>query len=1005
MNLFFDYPFLFFKAGTVCLGFKPFLPVFVVYFLLSIFCLGKLPPRETQTSGSILEKCRRWWKEDLEKGERTFIIAYPFLLLFYFFQPVSGGNEELLTGLAERCLLYETPLFLFVFILRLFWLRRQDRLWKRTRMLDRAVELMVVGSVFATIITRQVDSCIAGNIVWFFVLGTLVFTMEYRGRRGCPRSCDIENKDIFRPVETYDQLLPQQQRVADEIISMICANCAESSASICVSGEWGVGKTSVVNGAIDKLRRNNEDGEKKRQDECIYINAMELDTLSSLFDYFFSRIRGILKKRGAYVGLGSEYQKFISASIGKITGPSIATFLESRLFPSSDDYRERLQSLEKSIYNTMSGDMILVIVDDVERCEESKARSFIAFIKEIATMRGIITIFITDFRYLSAPRPSSGRDGAEESKNEAGFYYDKFFNRRIILPTISTEEFMRKKDSEAERETLRSQLGLRRTEDLFFAFRQKLELAGRQHKEGQTPDGEGTEPAPQTSTTDWPGNLFGHALGLPRTLAKFYRSFDQLLRSLAERYLHEGRLDDDTQAYFKDIHLDEVLFFLAYVQACAPDECSRVMEEGLGYFEKTHTEVSAGHSLVIALGDGVLYKYTPLLSSISQPYHQSKAWQFAQMYLRGELPESVRSFSSKEDEWFAEIENGNTQLMEEHWHDMVSAVIQILMWREPERGEQQLDLLFSLAREKLVNQEWELKEVFRIFDHKWRNDGDFSPKAPFLKLFFEHFSDVLDGAGREDVRLFNVFATPYLWRRAEAIVPAVCLFVPPDEKWRGTYEAVRHELESLLPGNKPESEKLDKLLDQLFPSVTGIELPPAGDAFARLDTLAQKVKDRLEEDHLDEFGDMKNIVSQLRLSTEEFKALECIRQKTAGGNESRPDKYIETVDLNEMDGIIEHLRQMAGSNEAGTLDRLQNDLRIFFDRLLPSSEPLSKEQYQSLQKILTKCREIYGRVPTLYRMTLAEHWKLGKADDTPPAAGKNAGQEGTSLDTAEESDA
>ena len=111
--------------------------------------------------------------------------------------------------------------------------------------------------------------------------------MEYRWRKRCPAAPDIENKDIFRPVETYDQLLPQQQLIAEEIISMICGNCAESSASICVSGEWGVGKTSVVNGAIDQLKRKDKDAGGKRKDECIYINAMELDTLSSLFDYFF----------------------------------------------------------------------------------------------------------------------------------------------------------------------------------------------------------------------------------------------------------------------------------------------------------------------------------------------------------------------------------------------------------------------------------------------------------------------------------------------------------------------------------------------------------------------------------------------------------------------------------------------------------------------------------------------------------------------------------------------
>lgn len=1003
LNLFFyDYPFLFFKAGNFCFGFKPFVPIFTGYFLLSFLHQHKFPPREAQISGDVRDRWKRQWK-GLTKGEKASVAAYPFLLCLYLFPLISGGDRTFLIELAENYLHYETLLFFSVLVLRLMWLRRSKRLWKQAKMLDWVVGLMVISSIFATIITRQVDSCFAANILCFFALGIFAFTMEYRWRRRCPSSPDIENKDIFRPVETYDQLLPQQQRVADELISMICANCAESSASICVSGEWGVGKTSVVNGAIDQLKRKNKDGGEKRQDECIYINAMELDTLSSLFDYFFSRIRDILKKRGAYVGLGSEYQKFISSSIGKITDPSIAAFLESRLFPSSDDYRERLKSLEKSIHAALNHDMILVIVDDVERCEEAKARSFIAFIKEIATMRGIVTIFITDFRYLSAPQPPSGQGDIERAEKESGFYYDKFFNYRISVPSISTEEFMQKKDAEAGREELRSRLGLRRTKDLFLVFKQKLDLADQRHREKQAQKGAGTEPVPQINKIDWPGNLFVNALGLPRTLAKFYRSFDQTLESIAERYLHTDNLDDDAKAYFKDIRLDEVLFFLTYVQVCTPNECSCVMEQGLVYFEQKEAEVSAHHRLIIALGENLLYQYSPLMGVMSQSYHQSKAWQFVQLCLHGKLPKSVKSFSSKEEEWFVEIEKNNTQIMEEYWPDMVSAVAQILTWKDPERGKRCLDQLFSFAREKLVNKEWELKEVFRIFDHQWRNEGAFSQKVPVLKLFWEHFFDVLGHANRKDIQLFNNFATLYLWHRAESIVPAVCLFVPPDERWRSTYEMVKNKIESLLLDDKPEGERLDKLLNQLFPSIIDLELPPMENAFMRLDALAEKAEARLAENHWDEFDDMKDIINQLRLSTEEFRYLEKIKQKTIGESISRSDRYIQDVDLSEMDNIIEYFRQMADSNEPREIDRLRNDLWLFFERLLPSKESLSTKQYQLLQEILTHSMEIYGWVPLLYRMVLAEHWKLGQSGSVPLVDDENTEHGNTDLGPAKDS--
>ena len=999
MHLFFyDYPFLFFKAGSFCFGFKPFVPLFVAYFLVSFSYLCKSFVSKTKAQGSNKNRLKQFWDqlkqqrgERLTKGEKGFIIAYPALLPLYLFQLVSGGGKTFLTELAENYLHYETLLFFFALILRWIWRECPAPLWKRVQMLDWIVGLMVVTAVFATIITCQVETLIPLNIICFFFLGSLVFTLEYSWRKRCPSSPVIENKDIFRPVETYAELLPQQQRIADEIIAMICSNCAESSASICVSGEWGVGKTSVVNGAIDELRRRNRGDGKRRQDEYIYINAMELDTVSSLFDYFFSRIRDILKKRGAYVGFGSAYQKFISSSIGKITDPSIAAILETKLFPSSDDYRERLKSLEESIYAALDRDMILVIVDDVERCEEKKAKSFIAFIKEIATMRGIVTIFITDFKYLSAPQQRSGQSGTDETEKESGFYYNKFFNYRISVPPIDAEEFMRKQDVDAKREKIQDRLGLRRIGELFLEFKRKLDLADQKHQEKLAQNGENSGPVPHINKMDWPGNLFGNMLGLSRTLVKFYRSLDQTLELLDKQYLQSNHLDDDAKAYFKSIHLDEVLFFLTYVRACMPNECSCVIEQGLGYFEQKDAEVSAHHRLVIALGEGLLYYHSLFMGIMSQSYHQSKAWQFVLICLQGKLPESVKSFNSKEEEWVTEIEKDNFQLMEEHWPDMVSAVAQTFAWRDPARGEKCLNKLFSFAHEKLINGEWELKNVFRIFDHQWRNEETFSQKIPVLKLFWKQFSDVLSNATQGDIQLLEHFATIYLWHCAGSITRAACLFVP--------YESVRDKMEAILLGEKPEGEKLDTLLNWLFPSVINLELPPMEDAFMRLDALADEAEAFLTEKHLDGLGDMKDIVTQLRLSTEEFRYLEKIKQKIVRGKVSRADGWhIQDVESGKIDSIIEYFLQLANSNKREDTECLRSELQIFFDRLLRGEEPLSEKQYQSLQEILTCCIvDIYGRVPMRYRMILAEHWELGKTGGAPNETAENANHEDAGL--------
>lgn len=973
MNLFFNYPFLFFGIGYPYFGIKPFVLCFIVYYLLSLRFMHKCFPRRTEPTRKIWERLKQSWKNGLTKGEKIFIIAYPFLPLFYLFQYISNYEKTFLTELAENYVYYEILLFFFAVVLRLIWIRTQGSLWKQAKILDYIVQIMTVFSVFSTTILRQPNTFLLGNIICFVLLGCLVLHMEYQWRTRLPAPLASENKDIFRPVEKYNNLLPQQMLIADEIIAIIRSNCAESSASICVSGEWGVGKTSIVNGAVQQLKETNgDDGNDHRQYECIYINAMELDTLSSLFDYFFFRIRDILKKHGAYVGLGSDYQKFISASLGKITDSSIASLLESKLFPSSGDYRKQLKALEENIHTTLAPDMILVIVDDVERCEENKARSFISFIKEIATMRGVVTIFITDFKYLFTPDP---QDSSIDAEKESGFYYDKFFNYRIHVPTIEAEEFMQKKDADVSLEELRNLFSIRPSRDIFLSTKERLELKDQEQKKQQQQGGD-TGSVSGTDRINQLSYLFSRILGTPRVLAKYYRSLSQILQLLAAHYLDHNILGEDAKAYFDDIHLDQVLFVLNFLQACAPNECIRILDLGLDYFETKNAEISDYHRLITELGDGLLYSYSPIVG-IGQSYSQLKAWHFLQMCLQGKPPENTNYFDSKEEEWFAGIEHNDIQLINEHWPDMVSAVIRVLTWKDPERGEKYLKKLFSFAHGKLAAEEWSINRVFRIFDHQWRNEGAFSKKIPILKLFWEQFSDFLNGVAQTEAKIFDNFATIYLWQEARTIVPVICLFIPSDGKWNTTYRTLNEKFELLLLGRESENKELNTLLDQIFPGLVNLELPPGNDAFARLDILAKKAEEFLVKKRMNGLDDMENIIEQLRLVTEEFRCMEKIKQtvmKSAQLDCFWPDSYIQNADLDDMDSIIKFFQSTVYSDEPKERERLQNNLQVFFNRLCISEVELSDEQYQSLQEILTRYMELYGPPPLLYRKILADRW-------------------------------
>ena len=127
-----------------------------------------------------------------------------------------------------------------------------------------------------------------GNGVWCWLLcagavGSLLYRLE-------PAAAAARQEDPFGPTTTYAQLIGPRKGEAGRLADWIDAN-RKKRYSLCVTGEWGSGKTSFLNGVIDKLNQ------KKKNDCVIWIRAMEMDSLENLLQYLFGEIRRELKKR------------------------------------------------------------------------------------------------------------------------------------------------------------------------------------------------------------------------------------------------------------------------------------------------------------------------------------------------------------------------------------------------------------------------------------------------------------------------------------------------------------------------------------------------------------------------------------------------------------------------------------------------------------------------------------------------------------------------------------
>lgn len=247
----------------------------------------------------------------------------------------------------------------------------------------------------------------------------------------------IENNYVInhKPIKKYDQLYGNRKNQCD-LVAKIIENekIISDGYSICISGEWGSGKTSFIEALLDKLKSDNQKNEEKVEYPVIRINALELENINTLIEYYFKALKNILDEKGAYSGFKSEYKEMVNSFLKIASHDSIADYVTNKLYPQSD-YRKSIEELDKLIKDVMQNERIIIVVDDIDRCSDKKATETMFFVKEIATRSNCISFFLVDYKKL------------KESKiiNEFGDgFLEKFFNRVVAINIADYTEILKK---------------------------------------------------------------------------------------------------------------------------------------------------------------------------------------------------------------------------------------------------------------------------------------------------------------------------------------------------------------------------------------------------------------------------------------------------------------------------------------------------------------------------------------------------------------------------------
>jgi len=905
----------------------------------------------------------------------SWLCIYGTLLFLYFFSPSAGPSDTLLLVLvAETYLQYETLLSGIILTFLIFTLFRKLT-WQHIRILDKVAVFAVLGSVLSTILAQQVTSLWVANLFWFFAFGLICIHTWCWWKAFVPDSNSGSFSNPFQPIKCYKQLFPQQQQLADELATIIRTHNANESFSICISGKWGAGKTSVMNGAIDQLKQNQAPSEFDKY-EFIYINTMELDTQSSLVTYVFSRIRSILKKRKAYVGVGSEYRQFLSSAVGKITDASLATIIESRLFPSSDDYRTQIKELEDCIATTLKEDKILIIVDDVERCDIEKAQQFIFLIKEIATIRNCITVFLADYEYLEQRLNASFPMDASNPNTKEYFFYEKFFNLRIDVPPIIFEEAIRQIEQNIREYA--KKLELRLPSELFGIFEEKLQQQERTLKNNAATTKDSAKEKELLNFANKVKQLysaFRSNLSSPRMLVKFCAAMENAYSKLCNAYLENDTLGAETSNFFSLIRFDEILFLLSYVEVCSPHKAMRLKEFGLSYLWQLSDTTEDVEKLIYEMGQDLLYNEHSY-SAVNQNYRYSEASRFTQAYLNSDLPKTVKSFPNRVENWLYEIKSGNKSLMRAHWAEMVQTVAMNFGWKKYEEGENYLDLLFSFAKEELLPSPEGVEQVFSIFDKSQRNGEIFASHLAVMKLFDEKLGSSLEKCSQKNVKLLEQFSTSYFWQRTSPICSAANFMVPAEYGKNEDFQRKMSDANDIMLSSNDLVISLNNLLDKICKDAPSIDIPQNNNVFCRLRSFSDAEEKYMTETGLIQYDDIKDRLHLLKTAIEDMEHFVLLQKKIKAKMVPTGDT-ISTMDLSNMDKTIQQFKDALNVPNAAKDSSLRLNLQTLFSRIRFGDIKLSEQHYKELQDIVTISEKIFGFMP-YNRKILLDHRECNK---------------------------
>ena len=234
------------------------------------------------------------------------------------------------------------------------------------------------------------------------------------------------------PIEKQEEDLLGRATISNQLGKAIYKYKEKSGLVIGLFGEWGTGKTSVVNMAENEIKRLSEKDENKPL--IVRFSPWNYTDKNNLISLFFQDL-----KIKIYNQSGKDYYKKVGKALEDYSkaiyllnyvpsvGGEVVTIIKiilnivSKKFTKKDNLDESRKKLEKVLRK--SDKKIIVVIDDIDRLTNVQIRDIFQLVKQVADFPNVIYLLVMDRNVVQ-------RALAEVHNLEEGEYYIMCFHMR-----------------------------------------------------------------------------------------------------------------------------------------------------------------------------------------------------------------------------------------------------------------------------------------------------------------------------------------------------------------------------------------------------------------------------------------------------------------------------------------------------------------------------------------------------------------------------------------------